>query len=111
VPSITHLHFDFSASNIAPTSSGIVVDFLPLTSRPPLHLAILFAKDSPGEYECHGDPRLLEGNDVRMAKKKLRMAAYLVQLFTGEQMFRHRLGQRCFRLEEEWVADSLSSRD
>ncbi|RPA98889.1 hypothetical protein L873DRAFT_1686008, partial [Choiromyces venosus 120613-1] len=111
-PGMNRLRFDFSASKIPSTSSSITVNFLPLTSCPPLHLAILLAKDSPGEYECHGDRKLREGNDVRMAKKKLRMAAYLAQLFTGEQMFRHRLGsRRCFRLEEEWVADSLSSRD
>lgn len=75
-PGMNRLRFDFSASKIAPTSSGIAVNFLPLTSCPPLHLAVLLAKDSPGEYECHGDRKLREGNDVRMAKKKFRMAAY-----------------------------------
>ncbi|PWW80677.1 hypothetical protein C7212DRAFT_350072 [Tuber magnatum] len=101
---MNRLRFDFSASKIAPTSSGIAINFLPLTSCPPLHLAILLAKDSPGEYECHGDLKLREGNDVRVAKKKLRMAAYEVTIT-------RKVSRRCFRLEEEWVADSLSSRD
>jgi hypothetical protein len=45
-----------------------------------------------------------------MAKRKLRMAAYMMQAFTGEQMYRNRLGRRCFRLEEEWTMDTTSNR-
>ncbi|CAZ82654.1 unnamed protein product [Tuber melanosporum] len=106
---MNRLRFDFSASKIPPTSSGLAVNFLPLTSCPPLHLAILLAKDSPGEFECHGDLKLRGGNDVRMAKKKLRMAAY--EITSPVKLVGFLISRRCFRLEEEWVADSLSSRD
>lgn len=76
-PGLNRIRFDFSApKKIAPTSTYITINFLPLTSCPPLHLAILLAKDSTGNYECHGDRKQREGNDVRMAKRKFRMAAY-----------------------------------
>ncbi|KAI5842573.1 putative peptidase family-domain-containing protein [Morchella snyderi] len=90
------LRFDFTGAKVPCTSSSIVVNFLPLTSSPPLYLAIVLAKDSPGEYECQSDRKQREGNDIRMAKRKLRMAA---------------LGRRCFRLEEEWAEDSLSNKE
>ncbi|KAH0609572.1 uncharacterized protein H6S33_013058 [Morchella sextelata] len=110
-PGPNRLRFDFTGAKIPCTSSSIVVNFLPLTSSPPLYLAIVLAKDSPGEYECQSDRKQREGNDIRMAKRKLRMAAYLAQAFTGEQMYRNRLGRRCFRLEEEWAEDSLSNKE
>ncbi|RPB15214.1 hypothetical protein P167DRAFT_483266 [Morchella conica CCBAS932] len=110
-PGPNRLRFDFTGAKIPCTSSSVVVNFLPLTSSPPLYLAIVLAKDSPGEYECQSDRKQREGNDIRMAKRKLRMAAYLAQAFTGEQMYRNRLGRRCFRLEEEWAEDSLSNKE
>ena len=83
---------------------------LPLAATPPLHLAVLLGKDSTGEYECLSERKKTEGKDTEMAQKKLRMAAHLAQAFTAEQMFRNRLGRRCFRLEEEWGPDTLSNR-
>ncbi|KAF8250105.1 hypothetical protein K440DRAFT_597519 [Wilcoxina mikolae CBS 423.85] len=83
---------------------------LPLATSPPLHLALLLGKDSTGEYECQGERKEHEGNGIEMAQKKLRMAAHLVQAFTAEQMYRNRMGRRCFRLEEEWDFDTLSNR-
>lgn len=43
--------------------------------------------------------------------KKFRMAAYLWQAFTAEQMHRNKLGRRCFRFEEEWQTGTSNSRD
>jgi hypothetical protein len=44
-----------------------------------------------------------------MAKRKYRMAAYLWQAFTAEQMQRYGLYSRCFRLEEEWQPSTLGN--
>ena len=52
-----------------------------------------------------------EGNDLELAIRKFRMAAYLWQAFTGEQMYRNQFGRRCFRFEEEWQTGSLTYRD
>ena len=52
-----------------------------------------------------------EGNGLDAAVRKYRMAAYLWQAFTGEQMYRNGFGRRCFRFEEEWAKGSLSYRD
>lgn len=76
-PGPNRLRFYFSGAKIPCTSSTILINFLPLTSSPPLYMAIILAKDSSGEYECQIDRKQREGNDVRMAKRKLRMAVYV----------------------------------
>ncbi|ODQ56121.1 hypothetical protein SAICODRAFT_86701 [Saitoella complicata NRRL Y-17804] len=82
------------------------VSYLPLTQNPPLHLAILVAKDSPHKFDTMPNRG---PNDLEEAKKKLRMAGYLWQSFTAEQMHRNGMGRRTFRLDEEWGLDTLSS--
>lgn len=39
------------------------------------------------------------------------MAAYLWQAFTGEQMYRHGFGRRCFRFEDAWEPGTLTWQD
>ena len=92
-------------------SSYININFLPLVNAPPLQLVILLGRDSPGTYDAVPERVAREGNDLAMATRKFRMAAYLWQAFTGEQMYRNGFGRRCFRLEEEWQTGSLSIRD
>lgn len=87
------------------------INFLPLTNSPPLQLVILLGKDSPGTFDAVPERKQREGNDLDTAIRKFRMAAYLWQAFTGEQMFRHSFGRRCFRFEEEWQTGSLTFRD
>lgn len=87
------------------------INFLPLISSPPLHLVILIGKDSPGTFDSVPERKQREGNDLDAAIRKFRMAAYLWQAFTGEQMYRNGLGRRCFRFEEEWQTGSLAFRD
>ncbi|KAH0542368.1 hypothetical protein FGG08_003213 [Glutinoglossum americanum] len=84
---------------------------VPLTSSPPLHLAVVLAKDSPGTFDAVPERIQREGNGLEIAIRKFRMAAYLWQAFTGEQMYRNRLGRRCFRFEEEWQEGTLSYLD
>lgn len=68
-------------------------------------------KDSPGTFDAVPERQSREGNDLNIAVRKFRMAAYLWQAFTGEQMYRNGFGRRCFRFEEEWQTGSLTYRD
>ena len=92
-------------------SSWINVNFLPLVNSPPLQLVVLLGSDSPGTYDAVPERVAREGNDLHMAIRKFRMAAYLWQAFTGEQMYRNGFGRRCFRYEEEWQTGSSSIKD
>lgn len=119
-PGWNRIRFDFTSPKLshhsigtAPTqhASYLMLNYLPLTSAPPLQLAILVGKDSPCTYDAV-PPRIQnEGNDLSMAIRKFRMAAHLWQTFTAEQMYRHKFGRRCFRFEEEWQTGTLSMRD
>ncbi|KAI4127412.1 MAG: hypothetical protein LQ347_004611 [Umbilicaria vellea] len=92
-------------------SSWININFLPLVNSPPLQLVVLLGKDSPGTFDTVPERAQREGNGLDTAVRKFRMAAYLWQAFTGEQMYRNGLGRRCFRFEEEWQTGTLSLRD
>lgn len=84
---------------------------VPPQNAPPLQLAILLAKDSPETFDTTPARAQTEGNGLDTAISKYRMAAYLWQAFTCEQMARHRMGRRSFAFEEEWVTGSSHSRD
>lgn len=84
---------------------------LPTLNAPPLQLAILLAKDSPATFDAVPTRITREGNGLEMAIRKFRMAAYLWQAFTGEQMSRNKLGRRAFRFEEEWITGTSNYRD
>ncbi|KAI9822167.1 MAG: hypothetical protein M1832_003170 [Thelocarpon impressellum] len=100
-----------SGSSNPAHSSWININYLPLASAPPVHLAILVAKDSPMTFDAVPERVQREGNGIDMAIKKFRMAAYLWQAYTGEQMYRNRFGRRCWRFDEEWQTGTLSARD
>ncbi|OLL23479.1 putative zinc metalloproteinase [Neolecta irregularis DAH-3] len=88
------------------TSTGsLLINYLPLLQAPPIHLVILMGSDSSGTFDSLPGKR----NDLQEAIRKFRMAGYLWQAFTGEQMFRNGMGRRCFRLDEEWIKDTLSN--
>ncbi|PGH18904.1 hypothetical protein AJ80_04323 [Polytolypa hystricis UAMH7299] len=109
-PGPNKLRLDFASSKVPnPTlhSSWISINYLPLANMPPLQLAIILGKDSDGTVDANPDNQ----TDLSTAISKFRMAAYLWQAFTGEQMFRNNFGRRCFRLEEEWQPGTISSRD
>lgn len=85
--------------------------YTPLLQTPPLHLAILIAKDSPLQIDC---PPAKFGSistthsSLDAAIAKFRMAAYMWQALTAEDLRAKGLGRRAFRLEEEWTTDTLS---
>lgn len=117
-PGPNRLRFDFTSPKVVsnpsslPThSSWININFLPLINSPPLQLVILLGKDSPATFDAVPERQTRQGNDLNTAIMKFRMAAYLWQAFTGEQMFRNGFGRRCFRFEEEWQTGSLTYTD
>lgn len=88
------------------------VAYQPLLQLPPLHLAILVAKDSPLLIDC---PPARRGaistahSTLDAAIVKFRMAAYMWQALTAEDLRVKGLGRRSFRLDEEWGVDTTSS--
>jgi len=117
-PGPNRLRFDFNSPKLASNNSSMPahsicfsLNFLPLVNAPPLQLVILLGKDSPGTFDAVPERVQREGNGLETAIRKFRMAAYLWQAFTGEQMYRNNFGRRCFRFEEEWQTGSLSFRD
>ncbi|KAK7548555.1 jacalin-like lectin domain-containing protein [Phyllosticta paracitricarpa] len=114
-PGVNLLRLDFtspkisgSSSSIPAHSSWIELFYLPLNSVPPLHLAIILGRDSPGTYDAVPERVEREGNGLDTAVRKFRMAAYLWQAFTAEQMHRNGFGRRCWRYDEEWSPSTLS---
>ncbi|KAF2100021.1 hypothetical protein NA57DRAFT_75524 [Rhizodiscina lignyota] len=111
------LRFDFvpvrGSGSTSPTlhTSWLTVNYLPLNNAPPIQLVILLAKDSPGTFDAVPQRAQAEGHSLDTAIRKFRMAAYLWQAFTGEQMSRAGFGRRCFRYEEEWTDGTTSISD
>jgi len=117
-PGWNRLRLDFTSpkvssgnASVSPHASFFNINYLPLTNAPPLQLAIILGSDSPGTYDATPDRIQREGNGLDLAIKKFRMAAYLWQAFTGEQMNRHGFGRRCFRFEDSWEPGTLSYQD
>ncbi|KAL2024777.1 hypothetical protein VTK56DRAFT_5598 [Thermocarpiscus australiensis] len=118
VPGANRLRFDFSSPKLANSGSSnpihasyLTVHMIPPVGAPPLQLAILLAKDSPGTFDAVPARIEREGNGLETAVRKFRMAAYLWQAFTAEQMWRNKLGRRVFRFEEEWTTGTANHRD
>ncbi|TLS23136.1 uncharacterized protein PpBr36_06678 [Pyricularia pennisetigena] len=128
-PGTNRLRLDYTSSKHTRgelNSSWITVNYVPTTNCPPLQLAILVAKDSPRTFDSVPNRVEREGNGLDAAVRKFRMAAYLWQAFTAEQMALHAKAEkthadphrpaavvdyRSFRFEEEWTHGSFSSRD
>jgi hypothetical protein len=117
-PGWNRIRLDFSSPKVSsgntsvPTHATFInINYLPLTQSPPLQLAIVLGHDSPGTYDTPPERMQREGNGLELAIKKFRMAAYLWQAFTGEQMNRYGFGRRCFRFEDAWEPGTLSYQD
>ncbi|KAK9479144.1 putative peptidase family-domain-containing protein [Lipomyces japonicus] len=115
VPGSNVVQFRFSPGqymhNIPSTTSTLNLTYIPLLQNAPLHLAIIVAKDSELKFDAPRDQVERGQNTLDIAVKKLRMAGYLWQAFTGEQMQRNGMGRRCFRLHEEYQPDSVARND
>jgi hypothetical protein len=91
----------------------ISLRYVPLLQTPPLHLAIMIAKDSPLLIDC--PPAKFGGissahSSLDAAIAKFRMSAYMWQALTAEDLRAKGLGRRAFRIEEEWTTDTLTQR-
>ncbi|KAI5465037.1 putative peptidase family-domain-containing protein [Mariannaea sp. PMI_226] len=100
-----------SSSSKESPSLQIRIRYIPLLQTPPLHLAILVAKDSPLLIDC--PPRKFGAlskahSGLEAAIAKFRLSAYMWQALTAEELRANGLGRRSFRLEEEWAQDTLS---
>ncbi|KAH8677824.1 putative peptidase family-domain-containing protein [Xylariales sp. PMI_506] len=87
------------------------LNYLPLLQLPPLHLAIMVAKDSPLLIDCPPAKRgaiSTAHSTLDAAILKFRMAAYMWQAMTAEDLRQKGLGRRSFRLEEEWGVDTTT---
>ncbi|CAI2176678.1 4201_t:CDS:2 [Funneliformis geosporum] len=114
------VHLDPGSNNIklildkhgskSPTTI-LQVNYIPLLQNPPLHLAILVAKDSKEVIDAPKEKDRSGENKLDSVIAKLRCAGYLWQAFTAEQMSRNEFGRRVFRLEEEWIEDTLSNQN
>lgn len=110
-PGANHLHLRWEDDHYSATRT-LTVTYIPLLQTPPLHLAIMVASDSPLLTDCpaHKHAGLSSAHvSLDAAVAKLRMAAYMWQAATAEDMRAKGLGRRSFRLEEEWGVDTLSS--
>lgn len=117
-PGPNKLRFDFASPKLANSSSSnpihsshLTIHMIPSMGSPPLQLAIVLAKDSPATYPATHTRAEREGNGLETAIRKYRMASYLWQAFTAEQMWRNKMGRRTFRFEEEWTTGSANYRD
>ncbi|KAL7782268.1 putative peptidase family domain-containing protein [Trichoderma afarasin] len=117
-PGPNKIRLEFSSPKLANSSSSnnihasyLTLHMVPSLNAPPLQLAIVLGKDSQGTFDATPSRAEREGNGLETAVKKFRMAAYLWQAFTAEQMWRHKLGRRTFRFEEEWTSGSANLRD
>lgn len=101
------------SSHDAAVTSTISLRYVPLLQTPPLHLAVLVAKDSPLLIDC--PPCKYGGlstthSSLDAALAKFRLTAYMWQALTAEEFRSQGLGRRSFRLEEEYgLPDTLSS--
>ncbi|KAI3396045.1 hypothetical protein diail_541 [Diaporthe ilicicola] len=115
---LNRLRFDFASPKLPNSnttnpihSTQLTINAMPVSNSPPLQLAILLAKDSPGTFDAPPARAEREGNNLEVAIRKFRMAAYLWQAYTAEQMFRNKFGRRTFRFEEEWTQGTTCARD
>jgi hypothetical protein len=117
-PGPNRLRFDFASPKLANNntsnpihSSYLTIHYLPPQTSPPLQMVILLGRDSLGTFDAVPARIEKEGNGLSTAIQKYRMAGYLWQAFTAEQMYRQKLGRRTFRFEEEWMPGTSNHRD
>lgn len=110
-PGDNFLTFVHLRNGVPATAVNLRLSYVPLLQVPPLHLAIMIAKDSPLIIDCPPRKRSAISSahaDLDAAISKLRMTAYMWQALTAEDLRAKGLGRRSFRLEEEWATDTLS---
>ena len=112
-PGPNYLNFELHHAGIVTSSHKVIVNYVPLLQLPPLHLAVMVAKDSPLLIDC---PSSKQGSissahrGIDAAVAKFRTTAYMWQALTAEDMRQKGLGRRSFRLDEEWCVNTTTER-
>ena len=112
-PGANHLEFELHHAGGVSGDHKITINYVPLLQLPPLHLAIMVAKDSPLLIDC---PASKQGaissahSSLDAAIAKFRTTAYMWQALTAEDMRSKGLGRRSFRLDEEWSVDTTTQK-
>ncbi|VBB81614.1 Putative protein of unknown function [Podospora comata] len=100
-----------TSGNDAANAVELSLRYTPLLQVPPLHLAILVAKDSPLLIDCppakFGDISSTHSS-LDAAISKLRVAAYMWQALAADNIYWEGLPRQSFRIEEEYSPDTLS---
>lgn len=112
-PGANYVNFELHHAGAVSSAHKIIVNYVPLLQLPPLHLAIMVAKDSPLLIDCpsskHGSiSSAHRGIDAAIAK--FRTTAYMWQALTAEDLRQKGLGRRSFRLDEEWNVNTTTER-
>ncbi|KAK8070006.1 hypothetical protein PG994_006622 [Apiospora phragmitis] len=103
---------EFKLHSSVSASTTLTLDYRPLSQLPPLHLAIMYAIDSPRSIDCppaKRGPSSSSQCDLDAAISKLRMTAYIWQAVLAEESRSMNLGRRTFRLDEQWCTDTPTS--
>lgn len=109
VPGPNTITFVFASDVANKKMLNFHVNYLPLLQNPPLSLVIFIGSDSPATFDV--PPQKKGQNTLNFAIEKFRTAGYMWQAFCAEQMHRHGMGRRTFRLEEAWLPDTISCQD
>lgn len=110
-PGLNMLHINPNSD--ATQVNKLTLFYAPLLRQPPLHLAIMVAKDSDLEIDYEPSktrPGLDNKSLVDTAINRFRMTAYMWQAMIAEDMRVKGLGRRSFRLDEDWGIDTTSAR-
>lgn len=89
------------------------INYTPLLSQPPLHLAIMLASDSDlmiDHEPSKAHPSMDDKSSIDSAMNRFRLTAYMWQAMMAEDMRMKGLGRRSFRLDDGWGIDTTSGR-
>ncbi|KAK0639747.1 putative peptidase family-domain-containing protein [Cercophora newfieldiana] len=89
----------------------LTLRYIPLLQAPPLHLAVLIARDSPLLIDCPPSKFAALSTahcSLPSAIAKFRTTALMWQALTAEDFRLNGLSRRAFRLEEEFTTSTLS---
>lgn len=110
-PGRNQVKFEIIDEQGHPVMTHINLTYIPLMQNPPVHFCLILGKDSKGTFDSPRYKKEQEGNGLELAKRKMRMASYMMAAFTQEQMYRNGFDYRTFRPYEEREVDTISNRE
>ena len=110
-PGENHVRLDLFKAALFTKNLELKLTHVPMTQIPPLHLAVMVAKDSPLLIDCPPSKRGTSSSahsSLDAVVAKFRMTAYMWQAMTAEDMREKGFGRLSFRLDEEWGTDTTT---